>query len=91
MKVVRLSALRTGLFLLEAESTPVAIVRPEGLCQLKIPVTSSRIEPATFQLVAQCLNQLRHRVPKFLNINFQNSCFREENVKKDILKLDKAG
>jgi hypothetical protein len=42
-------------------------VRLEGLFQLKNPMTSSGIEPATFRLLTQCLNQLRYRVlPHFL-------------------------
>jgi hypothetical protein len=42
-------------------------MRLEGLGQLKNPMTSSGIEPATFRLAAYCLNQLRYRMTQDLH------------------------
>ena len=45
---------------------PRALVSSEGFSQWKLLITRSGIELATFQLVAQCLNRIRHRVPELV-------------------------
>ena len=67
MEVVKLSALRTvrlyhqGIFLVLVSVR--RWVRPVELSQWRIPMIPLAIKLASFQLVTQWLNQMRHRVP----------------------------
>jgi hypothetical protein len=45
---------------------PQSLLRLKGSGKLKNSLTSSSLEPATFRLVAECLNELRYRVPSIL-------------------------
>ena len=57
-------------FLLVAESIPGPLCSQKDYVNEKIPITISGIEPVPFRLVAQCLNQLRHRVAPDGNSTF---------------------
>ena len=90
VKVVR-SVLRTGRlyppskyfwysFLLGAESTPGPQCGRKDYVDEKLQWHHRGIEPATFRLVAQCLNQLRYRI----NIWYHRICIWCESKKKKV-------
>jgi len=54
------------LISLTRRADPKARVHLEGLGQWIISVTPSGIEPVTFQLVAQCLNQMGPHIPQWI-------------------------
>ena len=89
MKVVRLSTLRTSLsypqeiplvlIFIRGWVDPRNRVRLEGLNRWKIPLTQTKLKPATIRLAARCIN------PNVLNDNDDNhkklqvSCLLAEN------------
>jgi hypothetical protein len=72
MKVVKMSALRTGCLYPLPQKISLLLISVRGwvhmpgrIISMKNSNTSSGIEPATFRFIAQDLNQLRHQVSRF--------------------------
>jgi len=78
MKVVGLSALRTGhlypqyifLVLISVRDwvDPRAIMRSRVLCQSQIPTKTSGIQTATFRIISQSLSKPHHCAPVYYRI-----------------------
>ena len=75
MKMKRLSLLSTGHLYPQMTSLVLIFVRGRvdhrHINSIKIPITPSGIEPATFRLREQCRNTLHHRVPHFCFLQLQ--------------------
>jgi len=93
MQVARLSALRTdwlypqklSLVLISVSRgvDPRVLVWPEGLSQKKIPMTPSEFKPATFRLVAQCLNNKKNmkKMDKTVWLSVKNARCKDRHVR----------
>ena len=101
MKVVRLSALRTGRlypprkyswysFLLEPESTPGPQYRQKDCVNEKFQWHRRGSNPRPSGFVAPCLNQLRHRVPRCFTQPRQKLVFERPRQKHVYTALSKT-
>ena len=78
MKVVKLSSLRSGRHYTPGNIPGThfcyRLFRPQGhiaagrIVNKKIPITPSGIEPATFRIVAHCLNHMRDSVRRYKRV-----------------------